>query len=166
MSIKIIIYFFLSFSLQLITESVYNLLWDNHYLSFNKNKIIISDKFNYPITLFRIKIISNSSCYYIEEINTNYTLGFSLNKELLFYERKEQNNLFISWEFINVKENIYVIKNKNNCYITASKINFTCENIPKYKASLFKLVKVYEEVTKNRFDNEIIEKEPIDLLFS
>ena len=165
MSIKIIIcYLFLSFSSRLITESVYNLLWDNHYLSFNKNKIIISDKFNYPITLFRIKIISNSSCYYIEEINTNYTLGFSLNKELLFYERKEQNNLFISWEFINVKENIYVIKNKNNCYITASKINFTCENIPKYKASLFKLVKVYEEVTKNRFDNEIIEKEPIDLL--
>ena len=44
MSIKIIIY--ISFSLQLITESVYNLLWDNHYLSFNKNKIIISDKFN------------------------------------------------------------------------------------------------------------------------
>ena len=29
---------------------------------------------------------------------------------------------------------------------------------------MFKLVKVYEEVRKNRFDNEIIEKEPIDLL--
>ena len=83
---------------------------------------------------------------------------------MLFYERQEQNNLFISWEFINVKENIYLIKNKNNCYIKASKTKFTCENIPKYKASLFKLVKVYEEVRKNRFDNEIIEKEPIDLL--
>ena len=97
----------------LITESVYNLLWDNHYLSFNKNKIIISDKFNYPITLFRIKIISNSSCYYIEEINTNYTLGFSLNKELLFYERKEQNNLFISWEFINRKPLNKILSNNS-----------------------------------------------------
>ena len=148
----------------LITESVYNLLWDNHYLSFNRNKIIISDIFNYPITLFRIKIISNSSFYYIEEINTDYTLGYSLNGELHFYEKKKENNLFITWEFINFKENIYVIKNKNNCYIKERKTKFTCDNIPKYKASLFKLVKVYEEVRKNRFDNEIIEKEPIDLL--
>ena len=165
MSIKIIIsYLFLSFSLQLITESVYNLLWRNHYLSFNQSKFIISDIFNYPISLFRIKTISNSSYYYIEEINTDYKLGYSLNSELIFYEGKKKNNSFIAWEFINVKENIYVIKNKNICYIRVYKTKFTCENITKHKASLIKLVKVFEEVRKNIFDNEIIEKEPIDLL--
>ena len=165
MSIKIIIsYLFLSFSSQLITECVYNLLWNNYYLSFSKSKIIISDTFDYPASLFRIKIISNSSYYYIEEIKTDYTLGYSLNGELFFSEEKKQENSFISWEFINVRENIYVIKNKNNCYIKLNKTKFSCENIPKNNASLLKLVKVYEEVKKNRFDNEIIEKEPIDLL--
>ena len=83
---------------------------------------------------------------------------------MCFYEGKKQKNSFISWEFINVRENKYFIKNKNNCYIKLNKTKFTCENIPKYKASFFKLVKVYEEVKKNKIDNEIIEKEPIDLL--
>ena len=42
--------------------------------------------------------------------------------------------------------------------------NIICDNIPFDKASEFHLTKIYEEVKENKHDNELIEKEPIDVL--
>ena len=59
-----------------------------------------------------------------------------------------------------------IMKNKKSCYIKINHFKITCEKIPKNEASLLNLVKIFEKAKQNTLDNKIIEKEPIDVLFS
>ncbi len=165
MNQKIIFFIFISFSLQLtIKEGVYNLLFDNYYLNFDKKTVGISDSLIHPYSYFRIKKNFNQNYYYLQIIKTNFLLSYSFNSKLFFTNHKKNNKSFNEWEFIKTQNNKYAIKNKNNCFIKISKFKKTCENIPIEKASLFNLIKIYEEVKDNKSDIEILEKEPIDIL--
>ena len=52
----------------------------------------------------------------------------------------------------------------NECYIYYKNNNLKCENIKKNEASIFSLIKIYEEINHSLKDLELIEKEPIDLV--
>ena len=160
-----ILFLFISFTLQLmIKEGVYNLLWDNRYLQFNKNSISISNTFIHPNSYFRIKKINTGNYYFLQTIKENYLLSYSLKKILVFINEAETNKNSTAWKFIISKNNNYAIKNKNNCYIKITKNKITCENLPLVEASVFNLIKIYEEGEENITNEIILEKEPIDVL--
>ena len=155
----------ISFSLHLtIKEGIYVLLFDNYYLQLKKKKAKISNHFVHPYSYFRIKKKSNDNYYILQIIRINYLLSYSSNKELIFIEPNSDYKNWTSWEFINAKNNNYAIKNKNNCYIKVNKFKITCQNIHIEKASLFHLIKLYEEAKSSENDEKILEKEPIDVL--
>ena len=52
----------------------------------------------------------------------------------------------------------------NKCYIYYKNNNLKCENIKKNEASIFSLIKIYEELNHSKKDLELIEKENIDLV--
>jgi hypothetical protein len=148
----------------MIKEGVYNLLWDNRYLQFNKKVVSISNTFIHPNSYFRIKKINSDNFYFLQIIKINYLLSYSLKKILVFVNKADFNKNSTAWEFIISKNNNYAIKNKNNCYIKITKYKITCENLPLEKASVFKLIKLYEEGEENIINEKILEKEPIDIL--
>ena len=104
---KNIFFLFINISLQLtIKEGVYNLLWDNNYLKFDRKNVVISDTFIHPDTYFRIiKKNPNYDYYYLQIIRKNFLLSCSSNKELIFINQKEKNNL-TEWKFIKAEKNI------------------------------------------------------------
>ena len=168
--ILLIIILYISFSIQIIIkDGVYNILYDKYYLQYFKRKIYNCDYLKYPNTFYRINKISNltnESLYYIEEIFTKYKLIYLKNKELIF-KKKDKNTLPLSiWNIIKIKNNYYILRNKNNCFIKVIKNNITiCDNITIYDATKFNLIRIYEEVEENNIrDSELIQKEPIDIL--
>ena len=168
--IFLIIILYISFSIQIIIKNgVYNILYDKYYLQYFKRKIYNCDYFKYPNTFYRINKISNltnESFYYIEEIFTKYKLIYLENKELIF-KKKNNNTLSLSlWNVIKTKNNMYIFRNKNQCYIKVIKNNITiCDNITIDDATQFNLIKIYEEVEENNIrDYQLIQKEPIDIL--
>lgn len=66
--------------------------------------------------------------------------------------------------FIEIEKNNYKIQNKNKCYIKEIKSNIICKNITFEEASKFELIKIYEEIVEDKVNNELIEKEPIDVV--
>jgi hypothetical protein len=148
----------------MIKEGVYNSLRDNLYLQFNKKAVSISNEFIHPNSYFRIKKINSDNYYFLQIIKINYLLSYSLKRNLVFVNKTDVNKNSTAWEFIISKNNNYAIKNKNNCYIKITKYKITCENLPLEKASLFKLIKLYEEGEENIINEKILEKEPIDIL--
>ena len=90
-------------------------------------------------------------------------LSVSDNREIIL---NNENNYLNLWKFIEIKENEYVIKNKEGCYITVHNLMVFCNYIPVEKASSFKLSKIFSEVKskKNPINVEILNKEPIDVL--
>ena len=164
-----IIYFYIiilnyTFSNQL--NGVFHLIFNNFYLQYFKRKLTISNFPKHPNSFFRIIISnSNSNDYYynIEEIYTKYKLIYLENKELLFTLKKyNESNL---WRFIKTNNNKYIIQNKNNCSIIIKKSNIICDNINLNEASEIRLFKIYEEaILDNQRDNELLEKEPIDII--
>jgi hypothetical protein len=166
---SIIISLLIYFTLQLDDESgVYNIILKNlSYLEYYKRKIIICDFLKYPNTYFRINKISNNSnvsFYHIEEIYSKYKykLSYSENKELIV--PKIENIECNLWNFIKLKNNDYIIKNKNNCFVKIKRHTIICENIPFEEATQFYLIKLYNEVKKDIKDNILLENEPIDVL--
>ena len=159
-----IVSFYFSFSIQeIIEEGVYNLLFGNYYLQYNRKKLIISDCFKHPSSYFSINKIYNQEYYNLKIINTNYRLSYSENMELNFIQQKLNNYTLTSWQFIKINNN-FIIKNKDNCYIKITKFKITCEKIYIEEATQLNLIKLFEEVKENKKDNELIEKEPIDAL--
>ena len=154
----------ISFSSQL--NGVFHLIFNNFYLQYVKRKLIISNFAKHPNSFFRISIdilFSNDYYYNIEEIYTKYKLIYLENKELVF-TKKNYNTLNL-WKFIKTNNDKYIIQNRNNCSIVIKKSNIICDIINLNEASEFKLVKIYEEVIlDNQRDNELLEKEPIDIL--
>ena len=167
-----IIFLFISFSFQKekdkINNGVYNIMWNNLYLQYYKRKIITCNILNHPSTFFRINKINNTFenyFYYIEEIYSIYRNKLSYNgqKELII---PKQNIFELSfWIFIKLENKKYIILNRNNCFVIVTKYNtFICDDIPLEKATQFDIIKIYEEVEENVKNNNIIEKEPIDVL--
>ena len=145
-----------------ITNGIYNLIIQNFYLQYLKRKVLTINYSKHPNTFFRIKM-SYNNYYYIEEIYTKYQLIYLETKELIFTKKKEQKiNL---WEFIKKKNNKYIIKNINNCFVKLQKSKSICENIPLNEATEFDLIIIYKEIIlDNPRDKEILEKEPIDVI--
>ena len=142
-------------------DGIYNLVYNNDYLNYDNKQLIISNCLSHPNSYFRINKFENY--YYLQIINLDYKLSFSPNKSLIFISPTIENYDLTLWELIKVEQK-YVIKNKNTCYIKINKMKITCEKNPIKEASLFNLIKIYEEVKENKINNEIIEKEPIDIL--
>jgi hypothetical protein len=154
---------FISFSFQKkIQNGIYILNWKKYYLEYKKKNAFISNNFNNNC-LFRINnIFTNNSYYYIEQIKKNRSLTYSKKSKSTFFSKKREKDIYL-WNIIK-KKNEYLIQNKNKCYIIIINNNIICDNIPFDKASGFHLTKIYEEVKENKHDNELIEKEPIDVL--
>ena len=154
----------ISFSNQL--NGVYHLIFNNFYLQYLKRKLLISNYPKHPNSFFRINFKngwSNDFYYNIEEIYTKYTLLYLESKDLIFSKKNyESLNL---WKFIKTNNNKYIIQNKNNCSIVIKNANIICDNVPLNEATEFTLFKIYEEVIlDNQSDNELLEKEPIDII--
>ena len=130
-----------------ITNGVYNLLFDNYYLIYHKGYISTLNYCAYPKSFFRILRVSghfDKALYYIEFIKYNLYLSISKDNELIFSKNKNNNNLNL-WKFIKIEQNVFVIRNYNNCYLAINKSKFICQNIPKKEAALIKLNKIYFE---------------------
>ena len=163
---------FFTFTNELIIQNaVYNFIYKKSYLKYENETLQISNAIKNQVTcnfkIIKISIILNSTFYYINHINTNLKLFYSQNNTinvqfgLIDIEDREE---LAKWTFIEIGNNIYKIKNKNNCYLKVTKRNINCENITLDLASEFNFIKIYEEVNLNESNNEIINKEPIDVL--
>ena len=157
----------------IIKEAVYNLIYNNSYFSYENKNITVTKILKEEIdSNFRIKKSSENSYaqfYYLEHINTN--LNLILSPENARYIQLNFTNVseeFSEWNFIEVTDNKYKIQNKNKCFIKVinelNTTNVTCENISSEYASQFSLLKIYDEVTENETNSELIENEPIDVV--
>ena len=149
-----------------IKNGVYNLLFDNSYLSYNNKYLSLLNYCDYPKTFFRIIKISsniNNSFYNIEQINYKLNLSYAENNELTFNNNSKNLDL---WNFVKISENIFVIKNYNNCYLKINNSKFFCNNISQNNATKIKLNKIYFEPQKkqNNISIKLLRDEPIDIL--
>ena len=163
---SIILFYILIIKQNSVKNGVYNLLLENLYLSYNNRYISLLNYCNYPKTFFRIIKVSgnfNNSFYKIELIKNKLNISASENSELTFYNKNK--NLYL-WNFIKIDDNIFVIKNYNNCYLKNIKSKFFCENISQKEATQIKLNKIYFEPQKkhNNISIKILEEEPIDIV--
>ena len=161
-----LIVFFIFTNELIIQDGVYNFIYKKTCLKYENEILQISNTIksqsncNFKIT--KIDLNLNISFYYINHVNTNLNLLYS-QKNNINVQMGDREEL-AKWTFIEIGNNIYKIQNKNNCFIKISKKNITCENINIDLASEFNFIKIYEEVNENESNNEIIEKEPIDVL--
>ena len=147
---------------ELFNNAIYNLILKDKYFSYYKNKIQIinSTKFARK-SKFRIKIYPKSLCN-IEHVESNLILTVVNSKLKLIPKLKKTTNTI--WFLLEITNNNYIIKNMNECYIYYKNNNLKCEKIKRNEASIFYLVKIYEELNHSQKDLELIEKEPIDLV--
>ena len=111
------------------------------------------------------KITFANDFYYIEEIYSIYRnkLTYSNQKELII-PKKDINELSF-WIIIKLENNKYIIKNRSKCFVRITQYNtFICDDNPLEKATEFDIIKIYEELEEDEHNNNIIEKEPIDVL--
>ena len=169
----LLITFFIFSSQTIIQEAVYNLMYNNLYFSYENKNITVTNNTREEINSnFRIKKVSENSdtqFYYLEHINTNLNLLLSpkntLHIILNFTNITKNSELLSEWNFIESTDNKYKIQNKNKCFIkVTNNTNVTCEIISSEYASPFKLIKIYDEVTEDETNRELIEIEPIDVV--
>jgi len=156
-----------SFTNELILQDgVYNFIYKKSCLKYENEILQISNtrrsQSNCNFKIIKIDLNLNISFYYINHVNTNLNLLYS-QKNDINVQMGDRENL-TKWAFIEIGNNIYKIQNKNNCFIKISKTKITCEFINIDLATEFNFIKIYEEVKENKSNNEIIEKEPIDVL--
>ena len=146
-------------------KGVFNIIWNNYYLYYDKNKIFLNNSFKYPYSFFRIINIPKKDYYQIEIIDLNKKLCYFENKKITLTNSAIKKNIkYTFWNFIKKNNNNYIIRNINNCYIKIVNYNIICDKINLEEASIFRLIKIYEEVEENDLDNKLIENEPIDVL--
>ena len=168
-----IVFLYFPFYLEIILEDgIYNLMFDKFffYYNYNTTKIEISKSFiaksncNFKIT----KSLNNDNLtfYFIEHIISNFKFSCNETKDIMLLLDINNDNIDISlWNFINIKDNSFILQNKNNqCFIIVNNYSIYCENIPLNMASKFDLIKIYEEVKENNIHKQIIDNEPIDVL--
>ena len=148
----------------LVLNGVYNLEFkENNFLNYNNILTISKTKKYSTYSNFRIKLASNSY-YKIEHIYTNTKLLEDSSNLKLIPNKDNELSLGV-WKFIKSDENKYIIQNINKCYIVIEEDNLKCQKSEQDKAIKFSLIKVYDEVENNNNDLELIEKEPIDIIF-
>jgi hypothetical protein len=164
MNILLILILF-SYSLQ-IKEAVYSISYNNIYFKSNRYKIQVSNSQKYKkFMLFRIKKAQNNineSFYFIENIEEKSFLSLSKNFEVILNQDKTEESSL--WKFIITKKNKYVLLNKKQCFLKFANSIIFYKNIDLIKASEFSFKEIYEEVQNNKIDDDIINKEPIDIL--
>jgi len=147
-----------------IPSGVYIFKNNNLYLSYYKKKLSLSKIFDLN-AYFRIrkKCKTNNIIFYqIEEIKKNSILSTVDNKKVIF---NAKNNHFHLWSFIKTDNDDFVIQNKDySCFIEINYLNATCNIIPPNEATHFKLTRIYSEANEKTINNELIKKEPIDVL--
>ena len=151
---------------KIIKNGIYNLMIDNLYLYSQQENISVSDKYKYPNTLVRIKLITqnlNNTFYIIEKLSEKFKLGYTNTKEISF---NINNKISYLWNFIEINNDEYIIKNKNNCFIYLINNKLFCENIQIDKSTKFKIIRIFSEIKKNmnNYELELLKKEPIDIL--
>ena len=151
---------------KIIKDGVYNILVNNHYLCYYKRKIYLSDVFKYPNTFFRIKRLYLNEYYIpfnIEEIFTNIKLGYLESKNIKFLNKEDDTQI---WNFIKLNKTDFIIKSQNGCFLIIENFEFLCENIHINQATIFKLTRIYSEITEknNQINLELINNEPIDVI--
>ena len=163
----LILLIYICFSFQKnIKNGVYNIINNDSYLNSNKGQLSLSNKFN-ANTFFRITKKSgnlNDTCYFIEEIESNNRLTYLIDKELILDNLNSDSEL---WNILKINNDSYIIRNVNSCYIIIINSNIFCKYLPETQASIFKLIKIYNEVDKEDMKNinlEILRNEPIDIL--
>ena len=166
---KLYFVLFINFSIQTVLKNaVYNINYNNLIFNYENKTIQVSYSLIEEINSnFRIKEIkdNNISFYFIEHINTNLTLIYSKNSAMnLIFDIINGNEELALWTFIQEDNNNYKIKNKNGCYLKVNDFNIRCKNITFEEATIFNLIKIYEELIENILDNELVQKEPIDVL--
>ena len=164
----IIIYINLAYQIK-IKDGVYNIIINNCYLYYNKDKIYISKNFAYPNTFFKIyreNEMSESQLYVIEEIETQKRLSISDIGDIFLDKRKNYSQF---WKLIEIKENNYLIKNYNSCFILIDNNHKVyCDIINTQNITNFKLNLIFQELKEKDKHNinklELLNKEPIDIL--
>ena len=169
--IKYIIILFLLTQIELIKKGeVYSIIYNNLNLLYENNQLYFSASLKVQVNnLFRIikkNTNDNSiSYYYIQNIYSNESFIFikniDPNIQLRNIDEKQDN---AKWIIFEVEKDSYKIQNINGCYMKIKESKITCKNITLNEASEFNIIKEYEEVYENKLDEEMIEKEPIDIL--
>lgn len=145
---------------QNLSNGLYNIILNNNYLNYVKNKLqFSSSKRLEGKSIFRIKTKSNNSFYTIEHAKTNLKLTLSSSNLILSNDKDDKEE----WNFIE-SEGKYYLQNTNKCYIRYSKNKLFCDNISLINSTKFILIKIYEEVNNSENDIHLIEREPIDVL--
>lgn len=146
---------------QKLKNGVYNIILNNkYYLNYENNNLQISfsKKFEEKSN-FRIKKLATNHFYIIEHVKTKLKLALSsLNLKLSNDEDNKAN-----WKFIE-SDGKYFIQSRKKCYIRFKSQKLICDNISLKYATQFNLIKIYEEVNNNKYDINLIEREPIDIL--
>ena len=87
-----------------------------------------------------------------------------MGDQVLNFNKINNNTCF--WNFIEINIGIYIIKNKNNCYIKISNYKICCDNISIEQATQFKILRIFSE--RKKYDNaknaKLLNEEPIDIL--
>ena len=162
---KVLFFLFLSFIFSIegnILNAVYNFAIDNKNILVYKNNIFKLSNSHYFEDIANFRIIKNdiNEYYNIELAQSNFKLSASPGN-LKMVSRDNLDN--VEWSFIKSKNNKYIIKHKNECYIILTSNKITCKNSIK-EAIKFNLIKVYDPVNHSEEDLKLIEKEPIDVL--
>ena len=150
-----------------VKNGVYNIIYNDLYLNSYKGKLSLSEQFNIN-TFFRIIRVSgnfNNTYYKIEKADSNNKLINLENNDVIM---DKINTTFELWNIKKIRNNSYIMKNINNCYIVIIKYHIFCKYITEAQASKFELIKIYNEVNeREKFNNinvEILNNEPIDIL--
>ena len=146
--------------------SLSNIKFENKFLGYFRTNVYLSKHFKYPNTFFRINsqlCILDETLYNISQISSEYQLCYLENNQLGF-QRKENNLQF--WYLIKTKNNKYIIKNRNGCFIIIINLKIICSFKDSFKAAEFNIIKIFFEIEKNMNNNDskLLRDEPIDVL--
>ena len=161
-------------------EGVYNIIAKKKFSSISyTNKLTLSkDKLGSDSINFRINIYENekeknsSSLYYtFEHVKTKLYLGVMSNPKnskadsIIFNSEIIQNEtLSFLFNFSKIEDKVYVIQSKRGCFLKEENQKIICAYETPKVMSHFHFMRMFSEVKKNKKDELILEKEPIDVL--
>ena len=174
-SITIIIYSFISikriksefngvYKITSYSNNKYFKIYNNHLLLYYTNPSYFQFK----------KADDNSFLIEIVDYKRKW-LGINKKNNIILYSKiKDLNQKEMTWKFIKLFENCYIIQNnfnlkllqENDTYINFISRNLTqnLKNLNLFKKSLFNIIKVYEKTELLLKEINIIKKEPIDIV--
>ena len=154
---------------------IYN-LFNNNNLGIDINDNVLFWNKNFFFNIYEIE--PNSNKYLIRSNINNKFLGIDEQSNISIYKEQEAlNKEKIIWEIINIKKNLFFIKNiYNNKYLEANNTRLHCLNEKIFfsdkvdnngkvnKKFIFRLQKFYEEAKMDNTHKNYINKENIDIL--